>query len=98
MCASESDSLDDDKDSNITYEPMQVVQDAEDNSAHEFAVKKLGTTYYAPWQLLTRNRPAKATLKFRKVDEGGECVLSILLLKLQLSFCKSRFRLGIIIR
>lgn len=61
-----------DKDGNITYKPMRVVQDAEDNS-HEFAVKA-GTTYYVA---ITNNRPAKATLKFRKVDEGGECVLPI---------------------
>lgn len=61
-----------DKDGNVTYEPMQVVQDAKDNS-HEFAVKA-GTTYYVA---ITNNRPTKATLKLTEVEEGNDCIIPI---------------------
>lgn len=61
-----------DEDGKVVYEPMRVVQGANDNS-HEFAVKA-GTTYYVA---ITNNRPAKATLKFTKVEEGHDCIVPI---------------------
>ncbi len=56
----------------LDYTPMSIVQGANDIS-HRFVVKA-GVEYYI---VVPNSRPAKATLVYEDVEEGGDCIMPV---------------------